>query len=397
MLGGPLFDGQVIGGYFVYSPVTKTWQKVFDLKLTKSAYPLSFAHVCQDVTHAGPPYRTGGGFGVSHVSQGSWDSATKTLTKGNSRYITSFWAAAPYGTGNDPPASAAFPSSAALSTYGSVGWNKFRPAKPKVELGVFLAELRDFNRLFAIRVRQLTNLRGISNLYLAYQFGWVPILNDLRKAFTTYRDCAKIMKRLLQKNGHYERRGGTVTEGGDGYEIPDTLWVAPGLVSSFYPPPYTVSKTPAQVSREFKIWFEAAIMYLIPNLGDKYTDANVLRKLFGLTVSPAVVYELIPWSWCVDWFTNLGDCLQNLDSTADVSHAAYAFVMRSQTVSIHGTAHQTFITDGGSTDVTVPFNRTWGKRERAIASPFSPGLTDELLTLRQLTILGALGVQRFHR
>lgn len=347
----------------------------------------------QDITHPGPPYKEGGPFYLISTECSPILTGDMNLRKGMAEYRGKFYIA--------PQASDAtpmwdYPSTQDLSTYGPTGWRKFKPGKPTAELSVFLAELRDFKSLLKDTVSRLDSIRSAGSKWLSYQFGWAPMLRDLQKFYDTWRNASKKLDRLRKYNGRYERRGGTVAANSETYASSTACYFGPTLSSVFYPG-YQPTPSYPVVHREYRVWFEAAYKYWIPGIGTPAWEANATRQLYGLSLTPSVVWELVPWSWLIDWFTNLGDVISNLDDgLAENLTTAYAFVMRQQLVSADLSAQQVFLVDGGQTTLAHSVTQRWVIKERATASPFSVGMTtDDLLSARQWSILGALGAQRF--
>jgi hypothetical protein len=70
--------------------------------------------------------------------------------------------------------------------------------------------------------------------------------------------------------------------------------------------------------RETKRWFEGVFTYALPSSTDSWKRAlgfgSDADALYGIALSPSVLWELTPWSWAVDWFTNAGDVINNVTS-----------------------------------------------------------------------------------
>lgn len=370
---------------------------VYPMEYYGANWPLLYdrAETCQDQLNPGPPYRTGGPFYLTRYRH------TPTLSRavdivdplGSNRYKGRFQVI--------PQASSSLPTcgyldTADLSSYGPTGWNKFKPGKPTADLAVFLGELKDFKGMLKMSIKELKNIKGISNWHLAIQFGWRPLLNDLRKFYKTFKSADDALDRLRKYNGRFERRGGTVARESETVEVGTPCDFRPALVSSFYEG-YVPTPCYPRMTREFRVWFKAAFRFWIPDMGTKDWKNRAMRTLYGFHVTPAVVWELVPWSWLVDWCTNLGDVLSNLDDgLAENLHAAYAYVMREQKLTLELHQSQSYKTDKGVVRVDHPVLQEWVVKERCVANPFSLGWTlDDMLSLRQLSILAALGVQRF--
>jgi hypothetical protein len=117
-------------------------------------------------------------------------------------------------------------------------------------------------------------------------------------------------------------------------------------------------------------------------------------RLYGLNVTPGDVYAAMPWSWLIDWFTNAGDIISNLDAgVSDRMIMDYAYVMGTQRNFLRATCTGAFkaTPDGGDAVATAVLEQGWVTKRRISATPFGFGVTEDSLTPGQLSILGALG------
>lgn len=122
----------------------------------------------------------------------------------------------------------------------------------------------------------------------------------------------------------------------------------------------------------------------------------MIARLYGLNVTPGVVYNAMPWSWLIDWFSNVGDNIENLDhGVADRLLADYAYLMGEQRDYIKYSAAQAYNGRDGAT-LVANSTATWGisHKRRYVASPFGFGLTEDDLTPNQAGILLSLAGSR---
>jgi hypothetical protein len=103
------------------------------------------------------------------------------------------------------------------------------------------------------------------------------------------------------------------------------------------------------------------------------------------------VWELTPWSWLADWFTNVGDVVANMSTGyAENLAAQYAYVMGTTQIS---TCWDTSLnTKQGVIHNSSGYTETY--KHRVGASPFGFGLTSNDFSARQWSILAALGLSR---
>jgi hypothetical protein len=141
--------------------------------------------------------------------------------------------------------------------------------------------------------------------------------------------------------------------------------------------------------------FSGRFRYYIPPITGENWWPNMYRKLMGLTLNPKLVWELVPFSWLVDYWTNIGDVISNASDGGLVENlvAKYAYIMGQTEVS-GSTRHVVNYADG-SREFLWPVKVS--RKQRVSANPFGFGLSPESLTARQYGILGALGLTKFLR
>jgi hypothetical protein len=121
----------------------------------------------------------------------------------------------------------------------------------------------------------------------------------------------------------------------------------------------------------------------------------MMARIYGLRPSPAVVYNAIPWTWLIDWFSNLGDIIDNLDAgVADRLAADYLYVMRETTYrrerNVRGALYSSF--DLKQYQYNLTSTAIMSVKTRIKGSPFGFGVNPNSLTDHQIAILGALGL-----
>jgi hypothetical protein len=153
-----------------------------------------------------------------------------------------------------------------------------------------------------------------------------------------------------------------------------------------------------------RVWYSARYRYFIP---EEHLQSSLWTKaakaaLFGVLPTPELLWEVVPWSWLIDWFTNVGDIASNLSWTpAENLIADYSFVMKhieEKVVTTNYTFFPPRITPAYNyKGVDHTFTRV-EKREVKLRAgdlnPFGLGVTLPSLSGRQLGILAALGISR---
>jgi hypothetical protein len=151
---------------------------------------------------------------------------------------------------------------------------------------------------------------------------------------------------------------------------------------------------------ETKTWFSGAYSYVMPPPPQNFLerldrwDAEA-NKLYGTRLTPDTVWNLAPWSWAADWFSNAGDFLANASAFSNDSLVLkYGYVMR-QTESRQEANWQGYINTPSGVQL-VSANEVKGCRTklRIRATPFGFGIDLDSLSPKQIAITAALGISR---
>lgn len=273
---------------------------------------------------------------------------------------------------------------------GAEAWNRFRPKLSKVQLGQTIAEITDVPKLFQSGLR---NFKDLGSRYLQYQFGWKPFIKDLTDSLKLYRKMDDHLAKMQKHNNKWLKRGGVL------YQTENFAHDQHVIVT---PMNYLTVTNQRRTTRTYeKAWFEGAFRYYIPGLTNgNWGKLRLARKLFGVELTPSLVYELVPWSWLADWFGNFGDVVSNYTSiTTENMVAKYAYVMRHKHTTVTCSASITgrfteWLKPPTYTTQYVQSEVSTETKTRAVANPFGFDAHLADFTSYQLSILGALGLSR---
>jgi len=298
-----------------------------------------------------------------------------------------------WGGGSNDWSEDALPASGMSATegYGAQAWNKFKPGKPKASAAVFLAEMRDLPGMLQ---KKAYAHRNLGKHYLNAQFGWLPFVSDLRKMYSTQQNMSGVLATIQQMNGKWVQRTGSVERN----EVIQSRWSDSGRIPVFTPLVWAdvdnqdLLACQGQVTELERVWFSGRFRYYIDDIASKIKSPkwrrNTARKVMGLSITPSEVWELVPWSWLIDYFSNFGAVIDNLNTGyVDNLVSSYAYVMRENITRAEQTSHGVL-----SNGVVYSGNcrREVVTRCRAAADPFGFQVSANLNS-RQLAILAALG------
>jgi len=184
------------------------------------------------------------------------------------------------------------------------------PNAPDFSLPTFIAELRDLPSLLK---DWGTNLfRKVARGNLSWRWVIRPMIRDIQKMIN-FVDTAQQRFAELKKlrDGKFLKRRVSL---GSGTEISSSVrtFVHTRSGVNFF--------CRQQVSSEYKRW--ATVRYIVDPSFELPRDDNDLQFLAdrlasGLTTHEALAtaWELLPWSWLVDWFVDVGDLIALTNNT----------------------------------------------------------------------------------
>lgn len=253
------------------------------------------------------------------------------------------------------------------------------PSRPVVDLPVFVAELKDFPRLFKLAGNN--HWKKIASANLSYQFGWKPLASDLM-AMANFAD---IVSQRRQELEHFYASGLSRTR------KLDTMSVSALDVNRIFDSDASLDKqwrgvhskdTVVEVSGHVK-WYPTTL----PPKSDKAMINLARRAAFGLTIDAKTAWELIPFSWLIDWCSSTGDYLLASRNIIPANHSTPLIMRHTKTSNtVRNTTYDT-----GATPSPLKCDVESKSRVSASASlnahlPF--------LSARQLSILGSIAVLR---
>jgi len=243
--------------------------------------------------------------------------------------------------------------------------------------------------------------KGGGSEYLNAQFGWIPLVSDMRSVAQSFKDAAKIIEQLKRDAGRnvrrrYEFPSETKSETLEDFTKDAGLHLTGGAaLHGQYWGSWNGRKVVTRETRR-KVWFSGAFTYHMPSsntqLGKVISAYQMYDHLYGIGLTPDVVWNLTPWSWATDWFANTGDVLSNMSNAMLYGQILrYGYLMEQTTIiDRYSVRPDEFILGPGPYEAVV---KTTVKR-RVRANPYGFGITFDGLDAYQLSILAALGITK---
>lgn len=285
------------------------------------------------------------------------------------------------------------------------------PSRPAVSLPVAIGELKDIPGMLRdigndlIRSKKVIKNyhQQVGSHYLAGLFGWAPLISDILK-LTQFQESvdrrSKEFSRLYSNKGLKRRL--TIAENSNTQQSNITV---ESMIATINCRVNTTTKG--------KVW--GTVRWLPTSLppGGSRSDATYRRMAQGVVLGlgarfnatdwsktkarndfwsdAADAWQLMPWSWMVDWFANTGDYLNAHRNTVPAMSSRINIMTTTETIATYTRLPGNDWAQGGGATLT----------RKDLARSQVPGavLTANLgfLTKGQVSILGALAVQRLPR
>jgi hypothetical protein len=180
------------------------------------------------------------------------------------------------------------------------------PSRPLVDLPVLIFELRDLPRLMLQRSKDLG--ADIARGRLSAEYGWKPLIGDIARLFNFKAEFDARVREItaLRKSGIRRKR--IIYNGSSpAVTLNRGLSNEAGLVAFGQ----YVTLTTAKVTGYVK-WVPDTEIPRHLLLRNDAAEQKALFALLGLNpyvIDASTIWEVIPFSWLVDWCTNWGDLL----------------------------------------------------------------------------------------
>jgi len=266
------------------------------------------------------------------------------------------------------------------------------PSRPVVDLPVFIYELRDIPHMIkeageAIRWAKglgkgtRPTVRGLAQANLSYQFGWRPLISDLWKLFTfqsAYEKKRAELEKLFSKGGLHRSVSLESEERNKSFENLSINSTGVGINAR------------AHSSAIYHAWGSVRWKPTLVPPGTRHpSDLEIYRAALGLDITLSTVWEAIPWSWLIDWFSTVGDFLSAYRNTIPATYSDLC-IMRKRELYITYTTQS--ITNGyewGGAEVGW-----WHKSRKPYVGLIYPTVSLPFLSGSQLSILSSLHITR---
>jgi hypothetical protein len=252
------------------------------------------------------------------------------------------------------------------------------------------------------------DFKYLGSEYLNSVFGWSPLVREVAGVLTT---LLAIDRMVYSESNRRQRRwdGPSVTTlgrsafsfGDNPYTLDATFRGWDNRGTYLTPLISPIFDTKVLVKEDYAFSSRYSALVKPTSRSNKYAERadEVLRQL-GLADDPTLLWEILPWSWLVDWAANIGNDLVNAHTYSPITgrHAvdyAYFTTQLSELQEWNFSSPGTVGTRTKKWSMVRPngFHNT-RQRVRERATPFGFGTQLGSLSGSQFAILTALGLAR---
>ncbi len=286
-----------------------------------------------------------------------------------------------------------------MNIWGAECVAKAAPGASPMNLAVSLGELKKegLPSMIGSTFKKRSGVaKAAGDEYLNAQFGWAPLVKDVKSLAKTMTSAEDILNQLERDSGSIVRRRMTLKEGWEttsDENIGNSFPTLSGGSSTAFRKHFPSGQLWRKTDEYRKVWFSGAFTYYLPS--DYYARGRIrggsarTRVLYGLELNPSLLWNLAPWSWAADWFSNADEVISNTTrflSEGLVMHHGYL---------MEHTIHQ--YTYYSNKSVVPPLVLQTETKNRVEANPFGFGVEFPDLSGFQTSILAALGLSRSKR
>jgi hypothetical protein len=290
-----------------------------------------------------------------------------------------------------------------LEELGAVAISRANPSNAIVDLSTALGEIITGGLPSLIGSStwkdRISAAQKAGSEYLNLQFGWLPLVSEINSLVDVMRNADAVIRQYERDSGRKVRRrfDFPIEEKIEESVIPGVPVWAGGSGANF------TSSLGTQVRRRSiwrRRWFSGAYSYYLPTGYDSRKEMDRVKLLtdrIGLSPNPETLWNLAPWSWAVDWFSNAGDVVANIQSFQfDGNVLTYGYMMENTVIS------DTYTLDGIHSNSGVPIKvqpltLVTETKRRIAANPYGFGVSWDGLSAFQVSILTALGLTQGRR
>jgi hypothetical protein len=260
------------------------------------------------------------------------------------------------------------------------------PSRPYVDVPIMILELGDITKLLRDSTEFLAKrdtkgyAKFVATNNIRYQFGIAPLVGDLVKLLNFRDQVNRRIKEIEKLKTKGLRR--TINFGSASASREQLEW----LQSAYMTFTAIVSKRTTITQKVHVRWKPTGNTLKV--MDDEAISVLARRAVLGLTLDASTFWELVPWSWLIDWNIAIGDLLKANRNIIPAQLDSMVYIEHTQTI-----ATTPNVTDGSANGTCTAIHHMLEKKLREPVS-LNPEAHLPFLDGRQLGILASLAIMR---
>lgn len=151
-------------------------------------------------------------------------------------------------------------------------------------------------------------IKNLNNAYLSYEFGWKPLIGDIKAMMD-------ISQRVSDRIAYLKERKGKLTRMGYYRDNFHSLSSGSNVVTGNLNCNGTIEARLVKYSSKFSAG--GRLFHTMDDLDEDYREILAYMGAFGLTNPAKIIWNAIPYSFIVDWISNVSNTLTRYSTLQD--------------------------------------------------------------------------------
>lgn len=206
------------------------------------------------------------------------------------------------------------------------------PEHKRYDIGYNLAELKDLPMMLRSTIEHVKHLsdlasfKGMGDVFLNQKFGWDSYVQSVYAMLRLPEKISKRINYLISRRGLPTRFTSTTR----GVDPPSTslpqldYWIHTGE---------SIGPTGWISRRDWTLRCVLNLTTKFPDVAIPKLRQNLVYRIFGVVPTPSTIYNLVPWTWLLEYFVGLGEYIDLIETIhSDHSVFNYGFLTYSSDV-----------------------------------------------------------------
>jgi len=168
-------------------------------------------------------------------------------------------------------------------------------------------------RKLASDIQRAKSSKHVPEEWLSFWFGWATTYKAVQDLLEAPEKVVKDINYLMARKGRPTTVRRSVRFAGDGSTTPAFTFNPTSIVAGMGLLD-VIESTATRHTWEHEVRTVMNLTFDFPEVGVPKLRRDLFLRKLGFALSPTDIYNLVPWTWLVDWFTGLGNYVELIDN-----------------------------------------------------------------------------------